>query len=91
VLDHDQRLAFVTLRISATALSVSLWLMPAVGSSSRMVSAPPAMVMPISSAAARHRTAGRLKIAPVAKLQPLQQLIGRAFSSFCCPSRCQNE
>ena len=39
-----------TLRISATALSVSLWLMPAVGSSSRMISAPPAMVMPISSA-----------------------------------------
>ena len=40
----------VTRRIRATAWSASLRLIPAVGSSSRMVSAPPAIVMPISSA-----------------------------------------
>src|SRR6476660_4677996 len=39
----------VMARISATAYSVSLWLIPAVGSSSRITSAPPAIVMPISS------------------------------------------
>ena len=39
-----------TRRINSTALSVSLLLMPAVGSSSRMTEAPPAMVIPISSA-----------------------------------------
>src|SRR6185369_1332225 len=40
----------VTRRIRSTAWFASVRLMPAVGSSSRMVSAPPAMVMPISSA-----------------------------------------
>ena len=51
VLDHHQRLAFghVADQLDRVA-SVSLRLMPAVGSSSRITSAPPAMVMPISSA-----------------------------------------
>ena len=40
----------VTRRINATAYSVSLWLIPAVGSSSRIMLAPPAIVMPTSSA-----------------------------------------
>jgi hypothetical protein len=40
----------LTLRISSTAWSVSDRLMPAVGSSSMITSAPPAMVTPISSA-----------------------------------------
>ena len=50
VLDGQQRLAAVTSRISSTKRAVSLRLMPAVGSSSRITSAPPAIVMPISSA-----------------------------------------
>jgi hypothetical protein len=43
-------LRWVTRRINATVYSVSLWLIPAVGSSSRIMLTPPAIVMPISSA-----------------------------------------
>jgi hypothetical protein len=50
VLDHDQRLAFGHERTSSIARAVSERLMPAVGSSSRITLAPPAIVMPISSA-----------------------------------------
>ncbi len=70
-------LPILAARISSTAASVSLWLMPAVGSSSRMMSAPPAMVMPISSArcsAQDSSPAGR--VAPVAELQPVEQPVG---------------
>jgi hypothetical protein len=50
VLDDQQRAAFGQAPDQRTARSVSAWLMPAVGSSSSMTSAPPATVMPISSA-----------------------------------------
>ena len=42
-------LSFEILCIKFTALSVSLFDIPAVGSSSNIVSAPPAIVMPISN------------------------------------------
>jgi hypothetical protein len=43
-------LPWLTRRISVTARAASATLIPALGSSSRMMPAPPAMVIPISSA-----------------------------------------
>ena len=78
--------------MSSTACAVSVRFMPAVGSSSRITSAPPAMVMPISSArcsAYESTPAGvsRRRASPIDSMisSPRVRASARAFS------RCQNE